>query len=75
MSASSKFLLYSGITLEKKPQGLQIFQNVTGLGGDEEHEETVKGLIDISDTVSLHEGVLFAGSHQLREGSQQALDP
>ena len=43
------------------------------LGGDKEHIQAVKRLVDIADAVRLHEGVLLPCCHQLWEGSDESL--
>lgn len=43
------------------------------LGGDKEHIQAVKRLVDIADAVRLHEGVLLPSCHQLWEGSDESL--
>jgi len=60
----------------EKPQGLQVFQNVRRLGGDEQHVELLDRLVDVADRVGLDEGVLpDSTGHQLGKGRQQTFDP
>lgn len=73
----------------EEPEGLQVLEDVAGLGGDEEHVELVHGLVHVADALRLYESVLFAvpaaaaaaaasagtRGHELGEGGQQTLDP
>ena len=44
------------------------------LGGDKEHVQAVKGLVDIADAVRLNKGVLLPCCHQLWESGHQTLE-
>ena len=69
----------------EEPEGLEVLEDVAGLGGDEQHVELLHGLVDVAHRLRLHEGVLLRRrlarprrrrrAHQLGEGGKQALDP
>ena len=69
----------------EEPEGLEVLEDVAGLGGDEQHVELLHGLVHVAHRLRLHEGVLLRRrlarprrrrrAHQLGEGGKQALDP
>lgn len=58
----------------EKSEGLEVLQNVTVLGGDEDHVELLQRLVHVSNAVRFHKRVLLACVHQFRESSQKTLD-
>lgn len=60
----------------KQSQRLQIFEDVAGFGGDQNHVELLKRLVHITHRLRVNVSVLkrWPASDQLRKRQQQALD-
>ena len=60
--------------LGQKTQRPQIFYDIRGFGGDQQEVQVVfERLIDVSDRVRLHVGVLFGMSDEFGKGRQETL--
>mmetsp|Transcript_6455 Transcript_6455/g.27161 ORF Transcript_6455/g.27161 Transcript_6455/m.27161 type:complete len:503 (+) Transcript_6455:441-1949(+) len=64
-----------GHDLGEEAERVEVFDDVGGLVGDEQKEDLLDGLPDVSDRVGLDEGVLLvARAHEFGEGGEEALD-
>ena len=57
----------------EETQGLEVLQDVGGLGGHQQHVQSLQRLVDVADTLRLHKRVLLPRAYQLGEGSQEPL--
>ena len=60
--------------LGKEPERLEVFEDVGGLGCDQDSIELLERLVDVAHRVRLDERVLLALADKLRERGEQALD-
>ena len=57
----------------EESQGLQVLQDVGGLGRHQQHVQPLQRLVDVANTLRLHERVLLTRPNQFGEGSQEPL--